>query len=93
MQDTGKVYESARNPEDTQINAGDTDGQREVAEGWRWPDVDGNLGYAGLVSPFASNQFLFFSCGGKDQRDAELTLSGNSDKPGLEISLNQSKGT
>lgn len=59
----------------------------------RWPDVDGNLGYAGLVSPFASNQFLFFSCGGKDQTDAELTLSGNSDKPGLEISLNQSKGT
>ena len=92
MQNTGKVYESARNPEDIQIKVGDTDGQREVARGWRWPDVEGNLGYAGLVSPFGSKRFLLFSCRGKDQTDAELTLSGNS-KPGLEMSLNQSKGT
>lgn len=45
-------------------------------------EVEGDLGYVGLVSPFVPKQFLFFSYGDKDQTEAELTLSGNSDESG-----------
>ena len=53
-----------------------------MARGWRWSEVEGDLGCVGLVSPSVLKQFLFFSCGDKDQTEAELTLSGNSEEPG-----------